>query len=303
MEVPKGYISKITVPVPEALTATITVTNGGITIPPFTAIAADTLLEVELPYAATHAEANLNVAVAFTVGGNPYVKNVKVEVVTPYVELHEVKKIIGGTPSDEECFEAEQAARLVINAHTGQSFGLFEGTYTVMGNFDAALPMPAHVVSISKIDEGAYTRYDTSDGDEDNWLGKGFFEITGTGWFLKRTNWGNSTWNADFEWSQYTSDPITYPASTRSTTFANDVIYTVTGVFGYETVPPAIHDAAALLVNDYACADREYRERYLESIKSADWRIQFNRGAFRRTGNARADKLLSPYVVWRGKVI
>jgi len=82
--------------------------------------------------------------------------------------------------------------------------------------------------------------------------------------------------------------------------FKEGVIYPISGVWGYEAVPESVKEAARLLVNDYACADSQYRDRYLTSMTAADWRIQFNSGAFVRTGNVRADQLLSEYVTTRG---
>lgn len=301
MEIPRGYISSVTFPVPDSVPCSVNVTKGNLTIPEFYVTPNDNnLCIVEIPYAASHTEGPVEVELSFILLGQTYVKTLHVDVVTPYLELHEVKKI-APTFTDEECIELEAAARHVINAHTGQSFGYFEGTVTVMGNSDAALPMPSHTLRIDRIDEGPFVKFDRTVGLPDNYLGKGAWEITGTGWFLKRPSWSTDTW--DGEWTSYSSDPIQHPDAYDAHSFMNDVTYTIKGAFGYEEVPVPVKQATELLVNDIGCADREYRERYLESIKSADWRIQFNSGAFRRTGNARADKLLSPFVVWRAKVI
>ena len=68
------------------------------------------------------------------------------------------------------------------------------------------------------------------------------------------------------------------------------------------TKPPAdqVKEAAKLLVNDYACAEQTYRDRYLTSMTAADWRIQFHSGAFLKTGNVRADQLLRDFVLKGG---
>lgn len=301
MEIPRGYISSVPFQVPDSVPCTVSVTKDGVTLPDFYVTPDENnLASITIPYAAAHTEGPVLVEITFTLMGEEYLKTLHVDVVTPYLELHEVKKIVPAF-SNEECMELEAAARHVINAHTGQSFGYFEGTVSVMGNYDGALPLPNKLIRIDKIDEGPYTKFDRTVGDPDNYLGIGAWEITGTGWFLKRPSWSTDTW--DGEWTATSSDPITAPGTYSAHTFLNDVTYTVKGAFGYEEVPVPVKQATELLVNDIGCADREYRERYLESIKSADWRIQFNSGAFRRTGNARADKLLSPFVVWRAKVI
>ena len=52
-----------------------------------------------------------------------------------------------------------------------------------------------------------------------------------------------------------------------------------------------------LLVNDYACGEQMYRDRFLQSYKNADWRLQYYSAAYYDTGNARANLLLAPWVV------
>jgi hypothetical protein len=77
----------------------------------------------------------------------------------------------------------------------------------------------------------------------------------------------------------------------------NEAQYNISGQWGWNSVPAAVQEAAALLAHDYACADVLYRDRYLTSMTAADWRIQFNAGAFSDTGNVRANQLLEEYVI------
>ncbi len=83
----------------------------------------------------------------------------------------------------------------------------------------------------------------------------------------------------------------------------NDYPFEITGDWGYKSVPAPVKEAARLLVNDYACSEQLYRDRYLESIKAADWRLQFSSRAWEYTGNVRADQLLSEYVILDWAVI
>jgi hypothetical protein len=73
-------------------------------------------------------------------------------------------------------------------------------------------------------------------------------------------------------------------------------VYSITGEWGYYSVPEDITEAAMLLANDYACGDNLYRDRYLEVIKSGDWNMGFSNRAWDGTGTARADQLLEPYL-------
>lgn len=86
-------------------------------------------------------------------------------------------------------------------------------------------------------------------------------------------------------------------ASGGATKWKSDYPFEITGDWGYERVPEPVREAARLLVNDYACSEQLYRDRYLESIKAADWRLQFSTRAWDHTGNARADHLLAEFVL------
>lgn len=92
-------------------------------------------------------------------------------------------------------------------------------------------------------------------------------------------------------------------ASGKATEWKQDYPFEITGDWGYKTVPAPVKEAARLLVNDYACSESAYRDRYLESIKAADWRLQFSSRAWESTGNARADMLLSEFVMLDWAVI
>lgn len=300
MEIPKGYISTIKAPIPVNSTANVTVRIGDIVLPSFEVEATNKVLSIELPYAATHKEGAVEIKYVFEVEGVTYSNYYNVNVVTPYIELHEIKEILGDSTTDKESFAAEAAARNIINAHTGQEFGFFEGTIQVVSNYDEALPLPRRLIEPTKIVAGSVTIFDVNTPTSYlNYLGENQFVTTGSGWFLKRPIWANSLVVGDV----YSSDPIEPPRYTGIRKFDNDITYTITGKFGYESVPEPVHQAAVILTEQYACSDKEYRDQYLESMKSADWRISFNSGAYRRTGNARADKLLSPFVVNRAKVI
>jgi hypothetical protein len=128
-----------------------------------------------------------------------------------------------------------------------------------------------------------------------------FYQIGDDGYTLRYYNWGVPPVKAD-AWGlhMHTGGVIHNPNHVSLNTFKDGNIYTVDGNWGWEEVPAAVKEAAKLLVNDYACADAQYRDRYLTSMTAADWRIQFNSGAFKGTGNVRADQLLSDFVVTRG---
>ena len=182
MKTPKGYLSSVEFAVPTNLTATINIQKNGTALPPFTVSVTDGSgkLVVPLPYAATWEESNILVSATFFVVGNSYTRVLPVEVYTPYLELWEVRSILGSTATEEECWSVEASVRNVINAHTGQSFGYSANkTIELVADAGTALPLPEHTISINKVLEGINPVYDVSSPIGQTFLGDGKFVITG----------------------------------------------------------------------------------------------------------------------------
>lgn len=216
-----------------------------------------------------------------------------VEVVTPILTASEIRAIDSVVfAEDSEVFKIEKAVRHIIQAYTGQEFGHFIGTERVKGDGGPALFLPHRIIELIEVNGAAVGNH---------------FSVDPDGYILRQRHSGPTYGfpevppvKADFYgYHMHVGGVIHNPnnVSLRNWTKETHSIY---GRWGYETVPAAVKEAAKLLVNDYACADSQYRDRYLQSMTAADWRIQFNSGAFLRTGNVRADQLLSDFVVTRG---
>lgn len=237
-----------------------------------------------LPY--QPAEGTIFVTWTFTIpNSGTYTKVDRYTIVTPYLSLEWIKSNLLETSTNDEIRDAEKAARYIVQAHTGQYFGKETSTKRAWGERNNALYLPARLLSLTTINGVADTNY----------------YITGDGWFLTRPSYGGiPPVKADVYGINEVTGPIVDPYSFRNNVFSNNVPYDVNGTWGWDEVPAAVTEAMKLLVNDYACADTQYRDRYLTSMTAADWRIQFNNGAFINTGNVRADQLLSDYVLQRG---
>lgn len=85
--------------------------------------------------------------------------------------------------------------------------------------------------------------------------------------------------------------------------FVNNEPYVITGKWGYHHVPSAVQAAAGIIIKGLIDDEPNYRDRYLDAVRSADWRIEYNSRAFDGTGSVLADQLLSPYVITRLVVI
>lgn len=261
-----------------------------------------TTYRFSLPFKLVKNDHKLRVNWKFTYTENSttyeYDESTYVEVVTPILTPEEIRAIlddpdISYVATDEEVERIEKAVRYIIQAHTGQFFGKYVGKQSVTGSGDSYLRMPMRLISLTSIN--------------DNVTYANNLAVRGDGWYLKSKTWGIPSIRADYDgWHEnpYTSPaPIAAPYSSYTRPFLENVEYEIDGVWGWNSVPAAVKEAAKLLVNDYACADSSYRDRFLTSMTAADWRIQFHEGAFSNTGNVRANQLLAEYVLRRGWVV
>lgn len=211
-----------------------------------------------------------------------------IEVVTPILSPREIRDIDPVVFADDaEVNKIERAVRHVINAYTGQEFGHYLGTLKATGSGGTAISMPRRLLDITHLNDEA--------------ISPAHISIEADGYILRHYPWGVPPVKADYHGlHMHVGGVIHNPNDVRLATFKSSRQYKIKGRWGWETIPAPVKEAAKLLVNDYACADSQYRDRYLVSMTAADWRIQFHSGAYQRTGNVRADQLLSDFVVTRG---
>lgn len=242
-----------------------------------------------IPFHLTQYNRSLRIAWAFDYTEDDelytYEGNTFAEVVTPILSKAETLAI-HPQATDAEIAKIERAVRHIIQAHTGQEFGLYVGTKSVPGTDSAVLHLPAPLLEFSTINGNSAV-------DQ--------FYIYGDGLLLRYYPYGPPPVKADYYgYHQHVGGVIHNPYNVKLGDFRKAVTYTIDGRWGYNEVPHQVTEAAKLLVNDYACADQAYRDRYLTSMTAADWRIQYHSGAFMKTGNVRADQLLSNFVLQRG---
>lgn len=224
----------------------------------------------------------------FTVagGGSGYTHTDTYEVVTPILTVREVKKL-QPTLSTQEAIDLEAAVRHVINVTTRQTFGKRDETLEVIGTGERSLKLPKRLLDFTSVVDPNFTYNNDA------------FLIKGDGWYLKKVLHDPSDGSLiKFAIPEEVSDPIAYPyGGNYYYTYRKDVIYTIEGTWGYDSVPSAVKEAAKLLINDYACQEQTYRDKFIKTMTSADWRFEFNSGTWQGTGNARADQLLEAYTV------
>lgn len=209
------------------------------------------------------------------------------EVVTQILSNVEIKDIHPDV-TPKELILIEKAVRHIINAYTGQTFGRYEGTHEVKGNDSLALRLPNRLVELHSVN---------GNPDTDK-----YFHLIDGGETLLHFPWGVPPVKADYYGLHQINGVIHNPNNVRLGEFYASMRYKIDGLWGWEEVPAQVREAAKLLINDYACAENTYRDRFLTSMTAADWRIQLNSLAWTGTGNARADELLQDYRVFSGWV-
>lgn len=223
-----------------------------------------------------------------TESGEEYTINrvTPVEVVTPILSKAEIMAIDAHVFAlDYEVNKIEKAVRHIIQAYTGQEFGHFHGTEQVKGDGGTALFLPRRIIELIEVNGAVVSQHFSVDPDR---------------YIIRHFPWGVPPVKADYFGLHHHVGGVIHNPNNVSLRNWTKRVYAIKGRWGYEEVPAAVKEAARLLVNDYACADSQYRDRYLQSMTAADWRIQFNSSAFLRTGNVRADQLLSDFVLTRG---
>lgn len=280
-------------------TLTVSIKKDGVSVFEVSAVVFDPAtgtFSFTLPFFLSQEDAELAVSWKFDYLENgqtyTYNRDTKIAVITPYVSFSTLTNLYGVELTAEEIQVAERAVRSVINAHCGQSFGRSTGVKYAVGSGDNSLALPARLISLTDVvtDSPGVDLY-------------GSYNVAGDGWYLSPTLYPQGGYSIKSDVTDYVigvNGVIYNPYGNKVSAFQKDVRYRVEGTWGWEYVPEAVQEATKLLINDYAGPDSTYRDRYLASLTSPDWRIQFHSGAFRQTGNVRADQLLSDYVLKRG---
>lgn len=234
---------------------------------------------ITVPYSilASRTPFYLDVVFTYLEDGIPtqYHNNKRVEVVFPLVSVNEVREELELDPleaDDDKIRRAERRARVMIENATGQVFAPSREILDAQISSNGSLRLPKKLNSLISVDGLNAPSY---------------YVIDPTGFRLavkypRKRN--------DIRASGFPISPPNY--RTIGVTPVK-----VLGNWGYETVPTDIKEAALLLIEQALCSDSLYRERYLQSMTAADWRIEFNSQAYAGTGNAIADKILAKYQV------
>lgn len=288
MEIYREQPTAVTLPVPPGTTTvTAEVYRDGVqqSLQAYNSPGGGVFLEevsVNIPYKAVRFDGLVVVVLKPFVDSEIVPSNHFFPVVTPILGLDKIAELVGNAavPADVEFF-----VRHIIESHTGQSFGYKVGKEVVQGNGEDRLSLNRRLLRVTSFEANGIPRPPTG------------YAVAGDGWYLYNygPNWLEIKEAPPDELLDYhISGPIRLPAWYKEK-FSDNVNYIIDGEWGYYYVPADVQAAAALLVNDYACSQSAYRDRYLNIIKSSDWTLEYNERAWEATGNARADQILSKY--------
>jgi hypothetical protein len=252
-----------------------------------------------VPLEETTVEREVRVVWAGSVTAEAFSKTEYVSIVTPYITPESIARKYGFSfnegdanyRSRDEVVEAERLARNTIDLLCGQSFGARSKTLAAYGKGSDVLYMGENVVSISKLYQNGELVIDGND-------------FTNFGYAVEPTETGTAIRivDTDFYNIEEFESPKISPYGPYGQ-FRSGYRYNVQGVFGFANVPSRISDACGILANDYLCQDAIWRARYLNHVEMKDWKFNFEKDAFRGTGNLIADQLISGYAVTKFFVI
>jgi hypothetical protein len=227
------------------------------------------------------------------------------DVVTPYANLAEaIEDLNFGTDQSDPEYKtyhdlqmAEKYARKIIENYCGQKFYLYDSTEVIYGSGSYSLPLPAKINSLYTLHVEDYLLVDNIH-EIDNW---GLSTIISESGFGIRVDTALMTDN-----TVYTANgmvPPTVNDISFNGAFKNNSRYRVSGKFGWASVPDEVEQACIQLMGHFFDKDRHWKDQYLKSVQTFDWKFDYSSDVHTGTGCSYADKLLSDYVINQAMVI
>ena len=225
-------------------------------------------------------EQELTYVWSFTINGEEATKTDKVQFVTPYATLEEIREVAPDDATYDQIIVAEKYARYMINSYVGQDFGKRQETKLLYGDGKDRLLLSDRLLYINTMSENDVSVYNAESPPNE-------YDIT-----ISDTNQAIGLTFAP------SNNVISLPhANTRR--FRRGSRYLIDGVWGWDEVPHEVNLAAILLAEDFFCKEIAWRQKYVDYMQAEGWKMSFNERQFTGTGNSIADKILKKYAVLR----
>lgn len=221
----------------------------------------------------------------YDVQGVAYSPATSFTVSVPYVTLEDFTNYPSlADKSNEVLWEMERIVRYVIDSFCGQTFQYkLDRSLTVHGKDSNWLVLPERLWNLDSVKVGV-DYVDTAD-IEGHDITELVYRDLDDFWRIRRRNY--------YSFNEIKRD--VEGEFRRMRYFGENKIYVVTGDWGWEYVPGEVNQAARLLVDYYFCKDATYRDKWIDNIRSADWRIEYDRTGSETTGSANADMMLANF--------
>lgn len=218
---------------------------------------------------------------SFEINGEEVTKTDWYDVVVPAVQISDIRGELDvpSEVSDADITKAERRVRRIIEKHCGQKFQKTRETLLVHANGGRMMVLPKRLISVDAVKDSRTDLTITG------------YELRNNNWMLRRTL---QFYSGD---TLTVTGPIFDPFKLGSYSWPRGVDFAIEGIWGWERVPEPVAEASLILIEQQLCPEAIYRERYLTSMKAADWRFDVSSSAFGGTGNVVADQLLSDYRV------
>jgi hypothetical protein len=255
--------------------------------------------QVVIPFAYCRRNRKFKIVWSYSINGNQASHSYFIDVVTPYANMADILEDlnIGTDPGDvnyktyHELQMAEKYARKLIESFTAQFFYLYDDTQIVYGHGSDILPLPFRIHEIHELYENDVLLVDTINNDN-NWI---YDPIISESNFGIRVNKQDIMDNLIYSANGLVPPSINDRGSRGA--FKKDYRYSVAGRFGWSSVPDNVEEACIILIQQFFDKDKDWRNKYVKSVSTFDWKFEYMEDAHRGTGNLYADQLLTPYVI------
>jgi hypothetical protein len=255
--------------------------------------------QIIIPFQYCNRNRKFKIIWSYEVGGVEASHVYYTDVVTPYANMADVLEDlnIGTDPSDpnyrtyHELQMAEKYARKLIESYTEQSFFLYDDTQIVYGHGSDILPLPFRIYEMHKLYENDVLLVDNIE-EVNNWI---YTPIVSESNFGIRVNRQSTIDNV-----VYSANGLVPPSINEygyHGAFKRDYRYTISGRFGWSSVPDNVEEACIVLIQQFFDKDTAWRNKYVKNVSAFDWKFEYMENAHIGTGNLYADQLLAPYVV------
>lgn len=228
------------------------------------------------------------------------------EIVRPYVDPNTL-----GTTATEiaEYTEHEKLARQIIDAYVPGGFYFKTEWIQTVGQGTDYMPLWTRGYKVLKVYENAELVYDVDDADGPALDNYDYSITKDKTAILKDPSSGVDEWNRaerkparmaiaasdSLSWFD-TADSANIQTFTGGVSFPEGVDYMFYIESGYKVVPNDIKDATNMLIDDIKCGRLDYYKRYVDTYRTDQFTVQYNKSIMQGTGNLLVDKILDKYV-------